>query len=690
MKYRLLLSSALFLPMLGHTANAPTELSTQMVKADFRQTDVQQLPESATVISAENIQARSAEHLEQILSFSPNVNFSSGSSRARYFQIRGVGDRSQFIDPVNPSVGLYIDGIDMTGLGAAATLFDVEQVEVLRGPQGTRFGANSLGGLINITTTDPTEQGSGYLAMKAGNYNSYGAGGAVSGTIGRRIQGRIAVHQFASDGYVKNDYLDRKDTQDFNESLIRTKLAWQPTADSEVKFTFLYANINNGYDAFTLDNSRHSLADEPGKDKQETQAWSLLYRNELSSKVNFESNITGSHNDTLYSFDEDWVYPDLHPDTYSSFDEYKRIYKRGAVDMRFTSGVDGRIFADSTDWVLGFYGMTREDSLKRNQGSYSNDLDVSSVALYSEFSSQLTEATRLIYGVRAENWKNKFKDSNAINKETDEWLIGGKITLEQLLSLDHLAYTSYALGRKPSGVNSDDKLIEANRFFDKETNHAYELGLKSAWLEDDLKTRLAVFYTDRRDQQVKNSQPYTKSNGKPGFKDYLANAAKGESYGFELEGQWQLHDRVRWDFSYGYLHTKFKEYRFAVEGLSFDKTGRAQSHAPKHTGNTAFSFGLTDAVSLRLEAEAKDKFYFSDSHDEMSHGYVLYHARFAYTGLRYELALTGRNLTNKDTETRGFGGFNNNPFDGYDENDPKKYIQLGEPRLVMLEGKVKF
>src|SRR5690554_6717875 len=241
---------------------AQTELSTQTVKADFRHTHVQQLPEATTVVGSEQIDARSAEHLEPILSFAPNVNFSSGSSRGRYYLIRGIGERSQFIDPINPSVGLVIDGIDMTGLGAAATLFDVQQVEILRGPQGTRFGANALAGVINITSAEPTRYGEGYVSAKAGNYNSYGLGTAVSGQLSDKLQGRLAVHNYQSDGYMQNDFLGRKDTQDQNELLLRGKLAWQPSADSEVKFTYLYANVDNGYDVFTLDNSRNSLADE--------------------------------------------------------------------------------------------------------------------------------------------------------------------------------------------------------------------------------------------------------------------------------------------------------------------------------------------------------------------------------------------------------------------------------------------
>ena len=132
------LSLTLSAPALAEDASAErVDLPTVTVTADFRQTDVQQIPEATTVVTGAEIEARSAEHLEQVLSFAPNVNFSSGASRGRYFQIRGIGERSQFVDPVNPSVGLVIDDIDMTGLGAAATLFDVQQVEVLRGSHPT-------------------------------------------------------------------------------------------------------------------------------------------------------------------------------------------------------------------------------------------------------------------------------------------------------------------------------------------------------------------------------------------------------------------------------------------------------------------------------------------------------------------------------------------------------------------------
>ena len=669
----------------------PVQLDTQKVTADFRNTNVQQLPEAITVVGSEQIEARSAEHLEQILSFAPNVNFSSGSSRGRYYQIRGIGERSQFVDPVNPSVGLLIDGIDMTGLGAAATLFDVQQVEILRGPQGTRFGANALAGMINITSADPTQETEGYVRGKWGNYNSYGVGGALSGSLSDNLQGRIAVQGFQSDGYMENAFLNRDDTQNIDEQLLRGKLAWQPDAQTDVKLTYVYADINNGYDAFTLDNSRTSLADEPGKDTQETHALALNLQRRLNDAVTLESTLTGSRSEALYSYDEDWTYDGIHPDGYSSFDEYLRDFDRYSLDVRFLSGPSGRIFADSTDWVAGIYQLRRDEQLQRNYTyaaqQYRSDLSVNSVSLYAELSTALGADTTLIYGVRAEQWQNDFSDNNAIADTTDETLWGGKITLEQLLSAGHLGYASVARGYKAGGVNTDPDIDEANRTFDTEFNNTFELGVKSALLDNRLKTRVAAFYIQRKDQQVKSSYAIQNPDNSITFQDYLANAAEGRNYGLELESDWNINERLNWAFSYGWLRTEFVDYTYQTDDGEFNKNGRAQAHAPLYSVASALTYALNDAWSLRVESEAKDEFYFSDSHDEQAKSFVLWHARVRYQQPRYELALSGRNLTDQDTETRGFGGFGNDPRNGYAEG---RYAQLGEPRLVMLEGKYSF
>lgn len=671
--------------------HADVELTPVTVEADFRQTDVQQIPEAVTVVGSDDIEARSAEHLEQVLSFAPNVNYSSGASRGRFYQIRGIGERSQFIDPVNPSVGLVIDGIDMTGLGAAATLFDVKQVEILRGPQGTRFGANALAGMINIRSNDPTKETEGYLSASAGNYDSYGLGGAVSGSLSDSIQGRIAVNGYQSDGFIDNTFLDRDDTNNIDEVVARGKLAFQLSDDTDLGLTYLYADIDNGYDTFSLDNTRETLSDEPGTDAQDTHALAFSSDTQLNSAVILQTELTASKSEVEYSYDEDWSFVGIAPDLeYSSFDQYLRDYERQSADIRLMSGTDGRIFGNTTDWVVGIYAMQRNEDLTRmyNDDEFESELESSSVATYGEFTTSLSETLRVITGARVENWTNDYSDTNNISGKTDETLVGGKVTLEAMLNYDNLAYVSLARGYKAGGINTDPDISEDNREFDTEFNNSVEIGLKSSLLNSDLITRVAAFYIQRKDQQVKSSYAVLDDNGQPvEFQDYLANAAEGRNYGLELESSWNLTEQLNWELSYGYLITEFVDYTYQTDDGEFNKDGRAQAHAPRYSAATAFTYALTDGLSVRLGAEAKDEFYFSDSHDEKSEAYVLWNARIAYAQPKYEVSVYGRNLTDRETQVRGFGGFGNDPRKGY-ATEP--YYQYGEPMTYGVEGKLYF
>ncbi|WP_320820645.1 TonB-dependent receptor [Thalassolituus sp.] len=686
--------SLLILAITGssYAAADDVQLDTVVVEADFRQTNVQQIPEAVTVVGSEQIDARSAEHLEQVLSFAPNVNFASGASRGRYFQIRGIGERSQFVDPVNPSVGLMIDGIDMTGLGSAATLFDVQQVEVLRGPQGTRFGANALAGMINIRSNDPSKESEGYIKARLGNYDSYGLGGAVSGSLADNLQGRLAVQGFQSDGYIDNTYLNRDDTNNLDEIVARGKLAYQLSDDTDLGLTYLYADIDNGYDAFSLDKNRNTLSDQPGRDSQETQAVALTIDSRLNSDVQLEGVLTGSWNDSEYSYDEDWAYVGIAPDwEYSSFDQYLRDYQRTSADIRFLSGPTGRLINNSSDWVAGIYVMQRNEDLKRSytylSAPFTSTLDSQAIAVYGELSSDISLNTRIISGLRFEHWENDYQDSNGINGNTAEGLIGGKITIETLLTQSQMLYGSLARGYKSGGINTDPDISEDNREFDTEFNNTAEIGLKSSLLDDELTTRIAAFYIQRKNQQVKSSYAIQNDDNSLTFQDYLANAAEGRNYGLELESDWNITPSLNWMVSYGYLKTEFIDYQYQTDDGKFNKDGRAQAHAPENSLATALTAQLLDGLSIRIESEAKDAYFFSDSHDEKAKAYVLWHARLAYDRNHYTVALYSRNLTNRDYEVRGFGGFGNDPRNFYETD---RYVQYGEPRLVGIEGTYRF
>ena len=155
---------------------ASNALEEILVSATLRPAHGEQ--RSITVFDQAMIDARSAQHLEDLLSAAPNVNTASGASRGRFIQIRGVGERSQFVEPVNASVAMLLDGIDLTGLGAAATTWDIQQIEILRGPQGTLLGANALAGLISLNSTAADSSG---LKFAIGAENNGGSRLAAAG-----------------------------------------------------------------------------------------------------------------------------------------------------------------------------------------------------------------------------------------------------------------------------------------------------------------------------------------------------------------------------------------------------------------------------------------------------------------------------------------------------------------------------
>jgi len=380
---------------------AEVELPAMVISADFRPNTALQTPVSLTTIDSEEIQSRGAQHLEDILNLAPNVNISSGASRGQYFQIRGMGARSQFSSPINPSVGLIIDGIDFSRIGGAATLFDIDQVEVLRGPQGTRFGTNALAGVINLQSKQPTEDLDIHFETGVAQYNTRNIGLAVGGALVEdTLLGRFSLNSHRSDGYMDNNFLSRDNTQNRDELTAKGQLKWLVSNDLTVDLNLLHLNIDNGYDAFTLDNSRTSLSDEPGQDKLHTNALALKTDWRASNKVQLQTTTTYNKSDSVYSYDADWnsttannnffqsltpaqqancVDDDYDNDAfcpYNGAEEFKRERENYSFEAKALSNEDGRLFGGTTEWVVGtnFFKQTEDLDLESDFGNLINQI----------------------------------------------------------------------------------------------------------------------------------------------------------------------------------------------------------------------------------------------------------------------------------------------------------------------------
>ncbi|WP_193050104.1 TonB-dependent receptor [Pseudoalteromonas undina] len=691
MNLRLSLITATLLPLLAAPiyANADdTELEKIIVTGDFQQESIQTLSASASLFSENEMNQRGATYLDEMLASAANVNFAAGASRGRYIQIRGVGLRSQFVDPINPSVGLVIDGINYSGLGGSSLLFDIDQVEIYRGPQGTRFGADGMAGMIQMQSANATSDPSLKLHLGAGTYNSHEAGLAASTGLTDDTSARVSYFRRKSDGYVDNLYLD-KPTQDQDEQVARFKLNSQLTAHLNSELNLHYIDINNGYDAFTLDNSRNSLADQPGKDNQ--QSYAIGLNNTYTGFDAFDVNLNLSAIDTelFYSFDEDWVCNDtnkpqlcaagLHPDGYSSTDIYSRDRDDQALDLQFTG--------KAGNWVAGIYYQNRDVDLERQYtwlaNPFASTYETNNIAAYGQLATAIGPKTTLITGLRVEQYQGDYTDSNGFIEETDDIMLGGKIALEYQVIDRTMIYTSITRGYKAGGINSealakakdeglslDADFFKQHTSFDPEYLWSGEFGVKGSSLDDKFTLRLAAFYMHRDNIQLKSWQVSDQQ-----FTGYVANASSGSNYGLEIEGSYLLTDNLLISGSAGYLDTKINDF-VTKSGLNQD--GREQAQAPKYQYAFSARYNVTDELYAMLGVEGKDDYYFSDSHNAQAPNTNLVNASLGYEAENWAVRAWARNVFDETVPTRGFE-FGNNPLDGYTS---QTYIQLGEPRVA--------
>ena len=184
-----------------------------VVQGDWRQSKLIEEDSSVLVLTTKELESAPIKHFENLSYLIPNLNFAASDSRARHFQIRGIGERSGYERTPNSAVGFLLDDIDYSGQGGIATTFDVDQIEVHRGPQGSRIGSNAMAGLIYIKTKDPTEVFEGISEITTGSYGTINTGLAFGGPSQiEDVTYRIAVRKDYSDGFRKNLFSGKSDT----------------------------------------------------------------------------------------------------------------------------------------------------------------------------------------------------------------------------------------------------------------------------------------------------------------------------------------------------------------------------------------------------------------------------------------------------------------------------------------------
>ena len=632
---------------------------------------------------------RAAVHFEDLLTVIPNVSASAGASRQRFFQIRGIGERSQFIEPINPSVVILQDGVDISGLGAALTTFDTAQIDVLRGPQGSLMGAGALAGLINVTTSTPTNKTEALVGFGIENYGGRRANVIANTGLTDTLSVRLAHQRYESDGWIDNTFLGVSDTSRRDERTSRFSMRHDYGNDIiDVGVTRL--EIDNGYDAFSLDNTRQTWSDEPGEDSLMLTSSFLRWKH-TGEAVNSQLQLSRVDTGSIYSFDVDWSFVDFftsgaYPE-YSAFDAYERDVERTTIEWRLSPSKGADV-----DWVVGLYGRADSESLHRDytylESAFSSDNDTDTLAAFGQVSTPISSTITATIGGRLERREVGYSDSADVVEQFSDQYWTGNASIEWHMSGEHSFYITLSRGAKAGGVNAKlsstllaisdelEVIYTSKTRFKEETVLNSELGWRLRSTDGRLRAALAVFSMDRNDQQVKGSLVDPRGDGSTEFTDFTDNAATGSNRGLEFTVDWLPSEHIELNLSLGVLDAKLDGYQNA-DGSQI--LGRDQPQAPAWQYRANATWQLSADITASLEATGRDAFYLSDRHDVQSPQADMLNANVLWENGEWSINIWGRNLTDELTVTRGFGTFGNDPRKDY---ALEPYYQFGEPRTV--------
>jgi iron complex outermembrane recepter protein len=678
-----------------------------VVTATLRSVPLQEMPGSVSVLTGATLRDAGQQHFEDVLPLVPNLNWAGDTSRPRYFQIRGIGELQQYQGAPNPSVGFLIDDIDFSGLGSAATLFDVDHIEVLHGPQGTLYGANALAGLIYVKSADPADTFGGRAEVDAGDYNERSYGAVLTGPVSSLDSAfRLAVQKYTSDGFYHNAYLDRSDTDNRDELTVRGKWLFKPNDAWRVDLTVLRAQIDNGYDAFAIDNSRTTESDNPGVDRQYSTGLSARSTYSGWEAATLTTIATYADTKVNYGFDGDWGNPTLWaPYTDDATEDQLRHRSTRSLEIRLSDTPTPQT-AHGISWLFGLYAFELRESLTDTSAAIyvdpfdatqnSDSLSVVSSryrsrngAVYGQLDGNFSERARWSVGLRGERHTSSYNDSTtnldapttANNFGPADNLWGGQASVDYTVADGQHVYALIARGYKASGFNLSPGLPANQLQFSPESDLNFEIGHKAQMSDGRLRIDTSLFYMVRHNEQLLTSEQLDPSNPNT-FVFFTGNAKSGFNYGLESTTTWAATSSLEFGGSLGLLQTQY--HGFVQNGVTLPD--RALPHAPPWQAAVNATWRDPRGPYARLDVTGMGSFFYDlPPNATRSSAYGLVNGKLGWDTPRWEAYLWGRNLLNKNYTVRGF-------FFGDEPPDfPNKlYVQLGEPRNWGVHFTVRF
>ena len=678
-----------------------------IVRAGLSDESITNAVSSIHIFTDDHIRTSGANNFQILIEQIPNLNWAGGTSRPRYFQIRGIGERSHYFGegPPNFSVGFVMDDMDFSGLGMIGNLFDLNQIEIFRGPQSSVYGANSLAGLISLKSNDPIGKSEIGISASKGSDNHLGINNYFNFKAIDGLNIRVTNSYNYIDGFRENLSRNISNTNKREEIFSRLKLKLNSNKKLNILATFIYSELDNGYDAWAPNNNTgfKTYSDDEGMDSQTSYGYS--FRTNINDNYNLTLITSFTKTNLEHSYDSDWgdsLYwatnhnwnPDSFPDSYYQykyFDQNNKSRSNITHELRSSFGpvLFGIYFKDlnekdkATGWL--FDGAATDAA---------SDFHFKTIAAYSQyrfdFSSYLNfkaniriEQSRFDYKGTSqgfnENWEKvsldtvQFKDKNR--------MIGYRAAITYHKNTFTSYYSSFSQGYKSGGINQQPYLTDSSRPFDPEFIQSFEFGLKRN--TNFSKTNITLFFSNRINQQVSVSSQQDEGNPNS-FLFYIGNSGSGKNRGLEFDYSKNVFKSLSFDINIGVLDTWVD--KFFYKTLNGQQYGgdRESSMAPRFMGSLGLNFSMLD-YNIVMNTTYKSEYYFSDSHNNKSQPYSLTNITFGKSIKQFDVKLWVRNIFDKRYAVRGFY-FGLIP----PEYNNELWLSFGDPRQLGVTVDYKF
>jgi len=691
----------------GHDA---TTLDTVTVTARRRNESIQKVPVAVSAFSEEQLKDLQATNIDGLQGAVPNMNIvqGRGSSNSVNVFIRGIG-QPDALQTFDPGVGMYVDDVYYSRInGALFSLFDVQQVEVLRGPQGTLYGKNSTGGAIKLITKNPFDDEGGSVEFNAGNFGRIDGRWYVAAPMSDRFAMSLAGAVLHSDGYV-TDPATGKDYNGEDTAALRAKFAFRPSEGVTATFALDYTTQDN---ALTLGQPtapliRTDLAFGPVV-LRPVDSGEYDFKTRTSFDPNQGQKLThkGASLNVGWDLNQDWTLKSISAwrklDTHSFIDIDASEFELGdvlvAVDQEQVSQELQLQYDNHSNFqaIYGLYAM--RETVPSYQEAYASDffgfagtpiaflrtidddLTTRSVAAFGHVNWEFAPTWTLAAGLRYTRESKDYDRSTstfwgpilAVLDETvafhgsKTWnAVTPSLSLQKAFSDQVMGYVSANRGFKSGGFNgrANSAAEVSSALFDPEFVWTYEAGLKMRSANGRLQGNVAAFHSVYEDFQARVSEVQNPGSPTPTFAFPVLNAAKLLIDGVELEGTALIGEGTRLSGQVSYLdarYDKFVDPRVALDPTLADLHDHVP-FSPELTARIALqhTFGLGDSGALTIGGDASyrdDTWLSVDNRPNlMQDAYTLYGLFGTWDSPQYAWQLRAgvRNLTDEVYKTDG-------------------------------------